>query len=153
MINMWYHGLQCNFGINYTRNAFRKANCTRLRLVQFITFLNALLVQFIQIDGITYTKNISSWSCTFPYTLWQLVMFMATSLRSLQPTKRGRLRNSLSHFKTTNVCLNFCQPAARRSARPAGLKIAAILILRVCLFLDLCVRTFHIFNAYLTVQR
>ena len=46
--------------MNCTRNAARKVNCTRLRLVQFISFLIALLVQFIPnftaTHAITYTN-------------------------------------------------------------------------------------------------
>ena len=49
------------FGINSTRNADRKVNSTRLRLVLFCTFLSALLVLLIpnttEKHAITYTNN------------------------------------------------------------------------------------------------
>ena len=50
------------FGINSTRNADRKANSTRLRLVLFCTFLSALLVLLIpnttEKHAITYTNMV-----------------------------------------------------------------------------------------------
>ena len=49
------------FGINSTRNADRKVNSTRLRLVLFCTFLSALLVLLIpnttEKHAITYTNT------------------------------------------------------------------------------------------------
>ena len=51
------------FGINSTRNADRKVNSTRLRLVLFCTFLSALLVLLIpnttEKHAITYTNIVS----------------------------------------------------------------------------------------------